>query len=339
MLRNHLYVRPDIVDRQTLSQIGTKSGLRFLRYIDDRQAHDLIPGKVPFRSLVVAGLSCFVADDLDRSREGQPHGQIAPFARRNFYQETVHRLQTMASEIRQIVKVPKKDLRIFCNSRLPEKKIAFRSGLGFYGKNSLIIHPSLGSLFVIGILTLPFPIESDRPIDAVLGQSCADCRACISNCPVEAIIAPGVIDESRCLQSLSTQTNIFPEEIKEAWGFRLYGCQSCQDVCPYNSHLSDQTLTGRGEIGASIPLKEILKASPTELVEKFQGSTLGMNWIPKEAIRRNALLAAGHRGDPTVLEEIQRLISSPETYISDAASWAMRRISVRTSSSVKELRG
>ena len=314
------------MDRHTLLQWGAKAGLHHIRFLDRSDASGLIPNAVRFNTLLVAGLSCFVDESADDSRKGVPHGLIAPFARRNYYREAVHRLRQLAYQIRDREKLSLEGFRIFCNSRLPEKTIAYRSGLGFYGKNSLMINPSLGSLFVIGVLTLPFAIGSDPPLETVPGRSCGDCRACMSHCPVQAISSPGTIDVTRCLQALSTSTKVLPEAVKEAWGFRIYGCQSCQDVCPFNGGLSHEMMSARGVLGPSIPLEDILVSDLTILNRRLSGTALGMNWIPAEAIRRNALLAAGHRRDPAVLPAIESFSKHPEPFLADAASWAERRI-------------
>jgi epoxyqueuosine reductase len=279
-------------------------------------------------TLALCALSCFRKERDDGSRPGEPHGLIAPFARRNYYREAVFRLQSIVKEIRRLTGAAKREFRIFCNSRYPEKPMAARSGLGFYGANSLVIAPGLGSLFVIAGLFVPYPWPSDPPLegDPGPGGHCGTCRACIEACPTAAITAPGEIDTRRCIQALSTDLTVLPSPVKEVWLNRLYGCQVCQDVCPFNRSLAIETATTRGELGPSIPLRGILEAESEALRRGFRGTVLGQAWIPKEAIRRNALLAAGSRKDPALKDLVGLHRSSGIPAVADGAEWAYERI-------------
>jgi epoxyqueuosine reductase len=279
-------------------------------------------------TVVLCALSCYRREPEDASRPGEPHGLIAPFARRNYYREAVSRLQIIVKEIRHRTGLAKGDCRIFCNSRYPEKLLAARCGLGFYGSNSLVIAPELGSLFIIAGLFVPFRWPSDPPLegDPAPGGHCGTCRACIQACPTGAIIGLGEIDPQRCMQALSTELAVLPSSVKEAWHKRLYGCQVCQDVCPFNRRLSIETATSRGELGPSIPLRGILEADGETLRRAFRGTVLGQSWIPPEAIRRNALLAAGNCKDPSLKDLVGRHRRSGLSGVADSAEWACRMI-------------
>ena len=282
----------------------------------------------PAGSLLLCALSCYRDEADDQSVVGEPHGLIAPFARRNTYAESVRRLKDVLDNIRQKTGLKRRDARIFCNSRIPEKELANRAGLGFYGRNSLIIAPGLGSCFVISGIYLPFDYASDPRLseDSAPGACCKSCRACIEACPVGAVSGNGTIDRTQCLQSLSTQLVPFPDRLKELWQFRIYGCQSCQSVCPFNRDLSMTTGLETGVIGPSLPLQEILSRKPDELRRYFKGTVLDQNWVPMEAIQRNALIAAGNREDPVMLPLLARYRNSGLRDFRDAAHWAMQVI-------------
>lgn len=231
-------------------------------------------------------------------------------------------------EIRKKTGITKKQGRIFCNSRAPEKFLAWASGLGGYGHNSLIIHKTLGSLFVIAGLLLLFPIEEspELNIPGFPGAPCGSCRACLDACPTNAIKAPRVIDQSICIQALSTRLIILPDYIKKAFGNRIYGCQVCQEVCPYNQDLCLETHTTRGEVGPWIPLNTLLQLSPLQLKNHLKKTVPGSSWIDMRALQRNALLAAGNLKCRSLLPLIAGYLDDPHPVLSDAAKWAVKRL-------------
>jgi len=244
----------------------------------------------------------------DLSVPGDPHGLIAPFARRNHYREAVRRLRRIARRLAGAGGPAPKELRLFSNSRLPEKPLAVAAGLGSYGRNSLLLAPGLGSLFVIAGMFIPGP-EGIRAPDPgaethrggsdgglhAFGRLCGRCRACQQACPVDALAEPGRVDETRCLAALAVSTWDLPEAAARAWGFRLYGCQVCQEVCPYNRRIEQDSSPVAGELGASLSLRWVLEHTPRGLSEALRGTALGLSWISKRALLRNALVAAGHR--------------------------------------------
>lgn len=281
-------------------------------------------------SFLLAALSCFRREPDDPSSPGDPYALLAPFARRNYYREAVHRLKQVAAQAAIGPRgggLARSRLRVFSNSRFPEKALAAAAGLGFLGANSLLIAPELGSLLVIAGLFVPEELGSHPPLEGgqTPGLRCGACRACREACPVGALPEPGRLDPARCLQALATVTSAWPAGAREAWSFRLYGCQACQEVCPFNRGLSRETLTERGALGPGLPLACLLGAL-VPLKERLRGTVLDMSWIPEEALLRNSLLAAGHRGDPVVLEAVRarRLDRSP--VVREAAAWAEKAI-------------
>lgn len=274
---------------------------------------------------LLAALSCHRREPDDLSTPGDPHALVAPFARRNYYREAVHRLKQVSLRLgANAPALPRARLRIFSNSPLPEKLLAAAAGLGFLGANSLVIAPGLGSAFVVAGIFVPAELGSDPPLDGGLepGAGCGTCRACRDACPVGAIPAPGRLDASRCLQALATVLDPWPTGAREAWGFRLYGCQACQDACPFNRDLTVETATERGAVGPSLPLARLLACTPAELKELLRGTALDMSWIPGEALLRNALLVAGRRADREVLPRVQRHLQSTHPAVRAEAALA-----------------
>jgi len=290
--------------------------------------HPLV-GAVGRGSFLLVALSCYRREPDDPSLPGEPLALLAPFARRNYYREAVCRLKRAASKALAGVGAPARPrLRIFCNSRFPEKALAASAGLGFLGANSLVIASGLGSLFVIAGLFLPEDLGSDPPLPDGLqpGGRCGSCRACREACPLGALPEPGRLDRARCLQALATVSSPWPAGARQAWACRLYGCQVCQEVCPFNRELALETETERGALGPGVPLRRLLAGQAPALKQALRGTVLDRSWITGEALLRNSLLAAGHRRDPAVLGEVRARGRDESPLVREAAAWAEEAI-------------
>ncbi len=300
-------------------------------------------------TFVIVALSYYSSESDDLSTVSDQHALIAPFARRNYYKETSNRLKELYKQVRSITGLRKRDGRIFCNSRVPEKPVAYVSGLGLYGRNSLIIVPELGSLFVIGVLFFPlgisdydFETEKSEIHSRVFRENywqdiCSRCDRCISSCPVRAIEYPGVVKEEICISYISAREIEFPDSIYRVWGKRLYGCQTCQDVCPYNVRLGSGVVWGNrnsernkeivvGDVGPSLSIKEILLIGNDKVKELFKGTQMGLAWVSGDAIKRNALVASGNSGDKSLIKYIKPYLKSNKKILREAAQWALKKL-------------
>jgi len=279
-------------------------------------------------SFLVCALSSYRKEPDDLSTSQEPHALIAPFARRNYYREAVKRLRRIALKIREKTGLTSHDIRILCNSRVLEKPLAVAGGLGFYGKNSLVISPGLGSQFIIAVMSMELKMTGNynKADKQPAGSGCGDCRACISACPVGAIIMPGVIDQKRCLQYLAARLDNFTLPVKRAWSYRFYGCRSCQEVCPFNRELSLETETELGVLGPSIAISSILSCPPEEIRQMFKGTQMGLSWVDPAALIRNALIAAGNRRNPGLLPYVEPFVGSSKAVLRESALWALREL-------------
>jgi epoxyqueuosine reductase len=229
---------------------------------------------------------------------------IAPFARRNYYREGVKRLRLLSRELRSRYGGQKSDFRVLCNSPIPEKPLAAASGLGFWGRNGLMLTAEAGSLFIIAAMTLPFALEGDVPEEPGEGGGgpfplCAGCGRenppCAAACPTGAVRGDGTLALERCIQwYASGKGAAVPPEVAARWGKRLYGCTNCQDACVRNRRPIPGVLSQEGPLPASFPAAELLALSDEEIKARFKGTALGLSWLGPEAIRRNARLAGQH---------------------------------------------
>jgi epoxyqueuosine reductase len=255
----------------------------------------------PYPAEARSALIVFLPYDCD----GGP-GVIAPFARSNYYQEAVARLKHISTVVRQKTGFTKGDLRIFCNSRFPEKQMAWCAGLGTLGRNSLLITPEYGSLGIIAGMFIPLDLPGDLPLERNPYDSCGTCSQCLEACPAGAIRAKGGLERSLCFQYLSTESKVLSPEVTAQWNL-LYGCQICQDRCPKNRKKPQGTSLERGFLGAEPDLRFILTASDEELKAFRKGTVLGQSWIDSVLLRRNALICLWQRSN---VKERKSLVAS-----------------------------
>jgi epoxyqueuosine reductase len=221
---------------------------------------------------------------------------IAPFARRNYYREAVKRLQQLGRRLRGEYGGVKADFRILCNSPVPERPLAIASGLGYQGRNGLVITAEAGSLCVLAAMTLPYELERDFPNGEY--SPCDNCDPanppCVRACPTGALWGDGTLDRARCIQwYASGNERKVPPSVARKWGKRLYGCTYCQDACAHNCRSIEGIAATEGALPAYLDALTLLAMSDDELRALFKDTALGMSWLTPDAIRRNARLALG----------------------------------------------
>ena len=286
-------------------------------------------------SVLVCCLSCARREPDDLSSPGDPHALIAPFARANYYRMAMGMLRALARRLEEERGIPRASIRLFSNSRIPEKPLLVATGLAAYGRNSLALVPGLGSMFVIGGAVIPVPSAELCPSESAdsarpAGDPCGSCTRCMSACPVGAIEQPGVVNPDRCLQGSAGSAVPLEPRIMELWGARLYGCQECQAACPHNRGLVEAAPPCRGDLGPSVSIRKLLSLDPSStLKEWFRGTAMGMSWVSGDALLRNALIAAGNKGDPAVRADVERFTASDEPMLRRTALWALERMSGR----------
>ena len=206
---------------------------------------------------------------------------------------------------------------------LVDRAVAERAGIGWSGKNCSIISPLFGSFIYLGEMVTNIPFESDTPIE----NQCGECRKCLESCPTGALIDAGQINAKTCISYLTQSKEAIPIEYVGKIGNRLYGCDTCQVVCPVNKgldfHLHPE-LDAEGELAKPL-LKSILKLSNRTFKEKF-GHVAGA-WRGKTPIQRNAILALAHFKDKSALPELEMMAEKdPREVIRETANYAINKI-------------
>jgi epoxyqueuosine reductase len=247
------------------------------------------------------------------------HGAVAPYTRANYYLDLKLRLKRLGGFMESEFMCRTKAFS--CYVTLAEKPLAQKAGIGFYGKNGVIITPTYGSFVVLGEIVTNLELEPDDP----LGEDCGTCEKCIEACPTGAITSPGKINRSKCIQYLSERRGTIPRAIREIWSNRLYGCSTCQEVCPRNSGLSpSRRQVSWGRVGDCIPLEEVIKMDGDGFQKRFANNQIGMR--ETNAIRRNAVVAAGNSGLETFLPTLTECACEPDPMMRQHSLWAIARI-------------
>jgi epoxyqueuosine reductase len=207
-----------------------------------------------------------------------------------------------------------------------ERDLAQQAGLGWIGKNTCLIHPRLGSYFLLGELLLDVDLEPDAPLTH---DFCGSCRRCIEACPTQCILPDRTIDAGRCISYLTIENKgSIPPDLRPALGNWVFGCDICQEVCPWNLRFArqapDPDLAARPETPTP-DLREELALTPTDFNRKFKGSPIQRPH--RRGYLRNVAVAMGNLADPSLVPALtQALLSDPEPLVRGHAAWAFGRI-------------
>ncbi len=265
---------------------------------------------------------------------------VSLYARGRDYHKVMRAgLQTLATELEEKLQVVFSELnhslqyRVFTDSApLMEVELARKAGLGWRGKHTLLLNRESGSFFFLGEILINVPLPIDAPIDA----HCGSCQACMDICPTKAITAPYQLDARRCISYLTIEHHdAIPVEFRSAMGNRVYGCDDCQLVCPWNKYAQLSTVpnfTERNYLG-SVSLLELWGWSEVQFKERHAGSAILR--IGYERWRRNLAVALGNalasNLDDEVKKEIvwhlQDALPSASPLVAEHIVWALSQVS------------
>jgi epoxyqueuosine reductase len=281
------------------------------------------------RSVIMVAMSHKPEDRGQRSGVGSQRsdvrGKVARYARGPDYHDVLRdRLKQLLGWLQ--------GERPGCHGRavvdtapLLERDFARRAGLGWIAKNTMLINKRLGSYLFLGALLVDVELRADEPFTAA---HCGTCTACLDACPTQAFAGPGVLDARRCISYLTIELRTdVPEELRPGLGDWVFGCDVCQEVCPWNRKAPAATaFPGRADLEALDPI-ELLGLTGEEFQRRFRGTALTR---PKRAgLLRNAALVLGNRGDAAALPALRRALNDPEPLVREAARWAVERIEER----------
>jgi epoxyqueuosine reductase len=212
---------------------------------------------------------------------------------------------------------------------LLERDLAQRAGLGWIGKNTCLIHPRQGSYFFLAEILLGIDLEPDAPFTS---DYCGDCRRCQEVCPTGCILPNRTIDSRRCISYLTIELKgIIPLELRHRIGYWVFGCDLCQQVCPWNVRFSRLRGDPAFDPRPGVPLPELLQElslSSQDFNRKFRGSPIKRT--RRRGYLRNVAIALGNEGDPAAVPALNQAITGePEPLVRGHVAWALGRIGGR----------
>ncbi len=207
-----------------------------------------------------------------------------------------------------------------------ERELAARAGLGFVGKNCNLIHPRLGSWLLLGELLLT--VDLPQPEQPPARGTCGRCSRCLEACPTGALVAPYVLDARRCISYLSIELKgPIPRELRPLMGNRIFGCDICQEVCPWNRRFARPTAEPAFQAGpeAMAPaLLDLMALDDEGFRQRFRGSPVKR--AKRRGLLRNVAVALGNWGDAAAVPGLVRALGEAEPLIRGHAAWALGRV-------------
>ena len=306
---------------------GQMDGLRWFTAERARLATrpgELLPGA---RSILALAASYLGERAAPAPLAGAPRGRVARYAWGQDYHDV---LKAMARDlVERLAAVAGRPVaaRIFVDSSpLAERAVAARAGLGWFGKNTMLLLPGAGSWAFLCEVILDLPLRPDAP----LRKSCGACHSCLDVCPTGALVAPGVLDNPRCISFLTIELKErIPRHLRPLMGAWIFGCDDCQDVCPVNRRplpASVAALRAYGDEAAFPRLLPLLELTDAGFRARYRGSAVlrAKRW----GLQRNACVALGNAGDPAAVPALAGVLEDPGAHplVREHAAWALGRL-------------
>ncbi|MBK5265333.1 MAG: tRNA epoxyqueuosine(34) reductase QueG [Alphaproteobacteria bacterium] len=278
------------------------------------------------RSVIMLGMSYAPAGDPLALEAARDVGRISVYAQGQDYHDVVKKgLKALA---RWMIDEAGGELKVFVDTApVMEKPLAEAAGLGWQGKHSNLVSRTHGSWLFLGAIYTTLDLSPDKPGH----DRCGSCDACQRVCPTDAFPAPYRVDARKCISYLTIEhKGPIPVEYRAAIGNRIYGCDDCLAVCPWNkfadSAAANRAFLGRPELAAPA-LSDLLALDDADFRTVFAGSPIKR--IGRDRMVRNAAIAAGNSGNAGYMAQLQQLMGDESEVVRDAAGWALEQLPVR----------
>ncbi len=268
---------------------------------------------LPWAESLVVGAATYLP--AAGTPEASPdHGRIARFMVDGGYEKLRAGLEAVA---RVLLEAGHRAEVVSDDNRLVDRAAAVRAGVGWWGKNAMVLVAGFGPWTLLGSVVTDASLPRSPPDR----RGCGSCQACLPACPTGALVEPGVLDARRCLAALLQAPGPIPEWIRPLVGDRIYGCDDCLDACPPGGRLLASATRARG----TVELAWLLRAGDAELMEH-----LDRLYLPRRrpaVLRRNALVAVGNVRPPNALDLIRPYLGHRDPVLASHARWAADRLS------------
>ena len=265
---------------------------------------------------VIAGALCYYREGSEPAAD---EGRLPRYTWRDEYAELRTRLAALGERLGGAYRV------LVDESEHVDRAGAVRAGVAFYGKNTMAITRRHGSWVVLGVLVTDIEVEPSPPLDL----DCVECRLCIDACPTGALDDPGTLDATKCLSYWTQAPSAIPDEYRAELGAMVYGCDICQEVCPWNRGIEKRRRGGAPDDAARglVSLVDWLDGDGDQLIAE-----LDRLYVPRNDsrwLRRNALIAAGNVGARELAPTVARYVDGDDPILGETARWAADRLSER----------
>ena len=288
-------------------------------YLDRGRAERLDPARLlpGCRSVVAVAMSYNPGSSSD-----EDWNPVSRYARGRDYHDVIRpRLVELAEFIRSAAGGRIASRAAVDTSAVLERDLAARAGLGWIGKNTNLLTPSLGSYFFIGIVltTVELPFDQAEP------DRCGTCTACLDACPTRAFVAPYVLDARRCISYLTIEhRGDIADELAGQIGEWLFGCDVCQEVCPWNRKAEPGHEPALGPSGSLGALETLLELDPQAFRARFRGSAITRT--RRAGLLRNAAIVLANRGERRAAGVLGRALDDDDAVVRHAAAWALEKL-------------
>lgn len=289
------------------------------------------------RSVISLATFYLTQSPEDASQPGDPHGRVSAYAWGDDYHDVIRaRLDALAAYVRELAARDDEKTLVFVDTgRMVDRAVAQRSGLGWYGKNTMILTKGWGSWVFLSEVVTGLELEPDDPV----ATSCGQCEVCLRACPTGALVSPYVLDNRRCISYLTIELRgSIPVELRPLMGAHIFGCDICQQVCPVNliavrrvsqrgERLDDakrQAFRPRTPDFSSPALIPLLALDDDGFRERFRRSPIKR--AKRRGLLRNVCVALGNLGDPVAIPALARALRDPEPLVRGHAAWALGTI-------------
>jgi epoxyqueuosine reductase len=276
------------------------------------------------RSVIVCAINYNTAQPYSTEVHDPDRGWIARYAwsREDYHDAVLRRLRAVETSLRT---VPEEiETRCYVDTGpVVERVYAKYAGVGWIGKNTCILNQKLGSWLFLGVILTSLDLHPDTPAP----DRCGSCTRCIDACPTDALIAPYQLDANKCISYLTIEKRgVIPEKMRDGMGQQVFGCDICQDVCPWNRKApATAAMEFQPRAGLVNPaLQWLAEITDEEFREKFRGSPIRRT--KRSGLRRNAVIAMGNSGNQDFVPVLEKLASDEDPIVAEMARWSRDKL-------------